>query len=64
MTIEVYNDQKLVIGFVVAGDSLSGLATVRKYFPNVGSVDTNSFLPSNDSRLKKIDENVYSWSLA
>ena len=61
MTIEVYNDQKLVIGFVIARNSLSGLSVVRKYFPNVGSVNTQSFLPSNDGRLKKIGDNVYSW---
>jgi hypothetical protein len=63
MTIEVFNNQKMTIGFVVAKNILSGMDTVRKAFPNVGSVDTQSFLPSHDKRLTKIAENIYSWDL-
>lgn len=63
MTIEVYNDQKMVIGFVVAKNVLSGMDTVRKAFPNVGSVNTQGSLPSSDKRLTKIADNIYSWDL-
>jgi hypothetical protein len=63
MTIEVYDNRKLVIGYVVAHNTLQGMDMVRKHFPNVGSVSTQSHLPSYDKRCKKISENIYSWDL-
>jgi hypothetical protein len=61
MTIEVFNDQKLTIGFVKSQNKIEGMNTVRQYFPNAGSVSSQSSLPVNDSRCKMIAPNVYSW---
>jgi hypothetical protein len=62
MTIEVYDDQKLVIGYVVGQDTLHALELIRQNFPNVGSINTQGVLPKNDKRLQMIAPNVYRWN--
>jgi hypothetical protein len=61
MIIEVFNDQKLTIGYVKSQNKMEGMNVVRQYFPNVGSVNTQSCLPVEDSRCKKVSDNVYTW---
>jgi hypothetical protein len=63
MTIEVFNNQKMTIGFVKSQSKIEGMNVVRKHFPNVGSVNTNSSLPVADNRCKMIAPNVYSWEI-
>ncbi len=63
MTIEVFDNQKMTIGFVKSQNQIEGMNMVRQYFPNVGSVDGQSYLPTNDSRCKMIVPNVYSWEI-
>jgi hypothetical protein len=61
MTIEVYDDDKLVIGCVVSKNARDGIDLVRKYFPEVASINTQGVLPKNDKRLKMIAPDVYRW---
>jgi hypothetical protein len=61
MITEVFKNGKTV-GFVVAKDRLSSVSLIVKAFPQVDRVKTNSSLPKNDPRCKKIVENVYAWA--
>jgi hypothetical protein len=61
MVIEVFKNGR-TIGFVVAKDRISSVDLVVKAFPQVDRVCTNSVLPKNDPRCKKIAENVYAWA--
>ena len=63
MTIEVFNNQKMTIGFVKSQSKIEGMNVVRQHFPNVGSVNSQSCLPVNDSRCKMIAPNVYTWEI-
>jgi hypothetical protein len=61
MITEVFKNGR-TIGFVVAKNNLESAKLVADAFPQVDKVKTNSCLPKNDTRCKKITENVYAWA--
>jgi len=58
MTIEVYNDQKLVIGYVVGKDILHALELIKQNFPNAAKINATD-LPINDNQYKLVSTGVY-----